>query len=62
MERLPIDPVEVELRHNRDFIDSMRMIAEGAPIYERFEEDEPVEKKWRERGDFGAEELPRDYQ
>jgi hypothetical protein len=62
MEHLPIDPAEVELRHNRDFIDSMRMVGEGAPVYEHYEEDEPAKKKERERSDFGEEELPRDYQ
>ncbi|MEK5036583.1 hypothetical protein [Sporosarcina sp. FSL K6-3457] len=62
MERLPIDPAEVELRQNRDFIASMKMIGEGAPIYERYEEDEPVMKKRQERDGFDVEDLPRDYQ
>lgn len=62
MERLPIEPTEVELRNNRDYIASLGMIGEGAPIYERFEEDEPAENNRRERSDFGEEELPRDYQ
>ena len=62
LERFPLDPAEIELRHNRDFIASMRMIGEGAPIYESYEEDESVKKKGRERSDFGEEELPRDYQ
>lgn len=62
MEHLPIEPAEVELRHNRDFIASLGMIGEGAPIYECYEEDEPAKKKGRERNDFGEEELPRDYQ
>ncbi len=62
MERLPIEPAEVELRRNRDFIASLGMIAEGAPVFERYEEDEAAMKKGRERSDFGDEELPRDYQ
>lgn len=62
MEHIPIDPAEMALRQNRDFIASMRMIAEGAPVYECFEEDEPVMKKRQELSDFSEEELPRDYQ
>ncbi|MFJ7935220.1 hypothetical protein [Sporosarcina sp. NPDC096371] len=62
MERLPIDPAELELRKNQDFIASQKMIGEGGPIYEQFEEDEPVIKKLRERNGFSGEELPRDYQ
>ena len=62
MERLPIEPAEVELRNNRDFIASLGMIGEGAPIYELFEEDEPAVKKGQEQSDFDEEELPRDYQ
>ena len=62
MERLPIEPAEVELRHNCDFIASLGMIGEGGPIYECYEEDEPAKKNRRERGDFGEEELPCDYQ
>ena len=60
MERLPIEPAEVELRNNRDFIASLGMIGEGGPIYGCYEEDEPVKKNRRERGDFNEVELPRD--
>lgn len=59
---MPIDPNEMELRRNKDFIDILKMIGEGSPVFERFEEDEPAIKKRQERDGFDESELPRDYQ
>ncbi len=62
MERFPIDPAEVELRRNLDSIASLNMIGEGAPIFERYEEDESAMKKPQEQDGVDEENLPRDYQ
>ena len=60
MERLPIEPSEMELRHNKDFIDKLNMIGEGGPIYDQ---SEMLEKRREESHVFeDAEKLPRDYQ
>ena len=60
MERLPIESSEMELRHNRDFIDQLNMIGEGGPIYEQ---PEMLEKRREESRFFeDAEKLPPDYQ
>ncbi len=39
-----VDPREMELRQNRDYMASLDMIGEGAPVYET-EKDETVMKK-----------------
>ncbi len=62
MEGLPVDPAEQELRKNQDFIDSLKMIGEGGPIYELPEEDDSVIKKRNESHGFDEKDLPRDYQ
>lgn len=60
MERLPIEPSEMELRQNRDFIDKLNMIGEGGPIYDH---PEMLEKRREESHVFeDAEKNPRDYQ
>ena len=59
MEHLPIDPVEMELRQNKDFIAILKMIGEGGPIYVQPEE---MEKKRKEQEGFDEDELPFDYQ
>ena len=56
MERLPIDPSEMELRKNKDFIAAQKMIGEGGPVYEYYEE--PKEEP---RG-YTEDELPEYYQ
>jgi hypothetical protein len=40
-----VDPKEMELRQNRDFIASLDMVGEGAPIYHLEIEDPKDEKK-----------------
>ncbi len=45
MERLPIDPSEMELRHNKDFIAKLKMIGEGGPIYDQSENDSKKDEK-----------------
>jgi hypothetical protein len=60
MERLPIEPSEMELRRNKDFIDKLNMIGEGGPIYEQAE---ILEKRRDESRVFeDTEKLPPDYQ
>ena len=39
------DQKEMELRHNKDFIASLDMVGEGAPIYHLDKEDHEEEKK-----------------
>lgn len=62
MEHFSIDPIELELRKNQDFIASQKMIGEGSPVYGQFEENEPDVKKQQEQSGFHVEQLPRDYQ
>jgi len=51
MERLPIDPEEMARRHDEDYIASLNMVGEGAPIFDaRAKEQDKVE------------ELPETYQ
>lgn len=60
MERLPIEPSEMELRHNQDYIDKLNMIGEGGPIYDQ---SGMLEKRREESHVFeDGEKLPRDYQ
>ncbi|MBE1553161.1 hypothetical protein [Sporosarcina limicola] len=56
MERLPIDPVEMERRQNKDFIAALKMIGEGGPIY-----DQPESSSQEPLG-YDEEQLPRYYQ
>lgn len=59
MDRLPIDPEEMAHRLDRDFIASLNMIGEGAPIfaaYSKFEDEEEEEVKAEKQ------ELPETYQ
>ena len=34
MNRLPVDPEEMARRHDEDYIASLRMVGEGAPIFD----------------------------
>ena len=38
MERLSVESSEMELRHNPDFIAKLKMIGEGSPIYDLYDE------------------------
>ena len=42
MNRLPVDPEEMARRHDEDYIASLRMVGEGAPIF-----DSNVQRKQR---------------
>ena len=58
MNRLPIDPEEMASRVDEDFIASLNMLGEGAPIfasYSIFEEEEEEVKAEKQ-------ELPETYQ
>lgn len=58
MNRLPIDPEEMASRVDADFIASLNMLGEGAPVfasYSRFEEEEEDAKAEKQ-------ELPETYQ
>lgn len=57
MNRLPIDPEEMASRVDEDFIASLNMLGEGAPIfasYSIFEDEEEVKAE--------KQELPETYQ
>lgn len=56
MERLPIEPAEMELRKNSDFIAAQKMIGEGGPVYD-YELKPQLEKKG-----LSEDELPEYYQ
>ena len=34
MNRLPVDPEEMARRHDEDYIASLKMVGEGAPIFD----------------------------
>ena len=55
MNRLPVDPEEMARRQDEDYIASLRMVGEGAPIY-----DERA-KETKENA-FQEQELPETYQ
>ena len=59
MEYLPIDPAEVELRQNKDFIAILKMIGEGSPVYEDLD---GIESERQPFDGYDDSELPRDYQ
>lgn len=56
MERLKIEPAEMELRNNSDFIAAQRMIGEGGPVYD-YEFKSLIEKIG-----LSEDELPEYYQ
>lgn len=56
MNQIPIDPEEMALRQDLDFIASKEMIGEGAPSYDSFNHKEEHDSDDEER------ELPRTYQ
>ncbi|PIC63532.1 hypothetical protein CSV79_11255 [Sporosarcina sp. P13] len=45
MERQFIDPAELELRRDSDFLRSQHMVGEGAPVYDALNECEIMVKK-----------------
>lgn len=59
MEHRFIDPLEMERRRDPDYIASLDMIDEGAPVYYPNED-----RSWRRResSGFDENELPRTYQ
>lgn len=59
MEHLPIDPVEMELRQNKDFMAILKMIGEGSPVYEELGGIGGIRKEFE---GYDESELPRDYQ
>ncbi|MCG7335318.1 hypothetical protein MHZ95_08515 [Sporosarcina sp. ACRSM] len=61
MEYLPIDPAEMELRQNKDFMAILKMIGEGSPVYEDLDEVEakPVRKEFE---GYDESQLPKYYQ
>lgn len=61
MDHSQVDPEEMEMRRNKDYIASLKMIGEGAPIYdfdreEEFDGTPPIEDTETDK------KLPRDYQ
>jgi len=56
LKRLPVDPEEMLLRQDEDFIASLKMVGEGAPSFNSFINDEDEESSNEDR------ELPRAYQ
>lgn len=60
-----VDPAEMKLRRDLDFIASLRMVGEGAPVFTDMTKREPAVNKPEENEKpqgFNEEELPRDYQ
>jgi hypothetical protein len=55
MNRLPVDPEEMARRHDEDYIASLKMVGEGAPIFDS------SAKEAKERF-FQDQELPETYQ
>ena len=55
MNRLPVDPEEMARRHDEDYIASLRMVGEGAPVF-----DSPVKEVVEHV--FQEQELPETYQ
>ena len=45
MDNSQIEPEEMERRHNKDFIASLKMIGEGGPVYDSIEQDWDKEVK-----------------
>lgn len=62
MERVKVDPVEMELRHDLDYIAILEMIDEGGPVFSEYEKDELKQKKRPEPKGYDEDELPFDYQ
>ena len=55
MNRLPVDPEEMARRHDEDYIASLKMVGEGAPIFDALAKD-AIEHVFEEQ------ELPETYQ
>ncbi|WP_172370489.1 hypothetical protein [Sporosarcina jiandibaonis] len=55
MNRLPVDPEEMALRHDEDHIASLRMVSEGAPIFDS-------SAKGAKEHYFQGQQLPETYQ
>ena len=54
MSQFPIDSEEMELRQDKDFIDSLKMVGEGGPGFDQSKKNDEGEAKDRD--------LPRAYQ
>ncbi|MFD1929703.1 hypothetical protein ACFSFY_16815 [Sporosarcina siberiensis] len=61
MDHSQVDPKEMEMRQNKDYIASLKMVGEGAPVYDFDREEAFYEKKPNEEADADIK-LPRDYQ
>ncbi|MGG0668534.1 hypothetical protein [Sporosarcina koreensis] len=58
MERVFIDPYEMELRQDPDYIASLEMIGEGSPVhYPQY-----TKKELKETAGYDPNELPQAYQ
>ena len=55
MNHLPVDPEEMARRHDEDYIASLRMVGEGAPVF-----DLPIKRAVEHV--FEEQELPETYQ
>ncbi|QTD39890.1 hypothetical protein [Sporosarcina sp. Te-1] len=60
MERMPVDPAEMERRRDLDYIASLDMIGEGAPVH--YPSDEASVDRRKEAVGFDESELPPAYQ
>ncbi|WP_438313644.1 hypothetical protein [Sporosarcina sp. FA9] len=61
MDHSQVDPEEMKMRQNKDYIASLKMVGEGAPVYDFDREEEFDKKKPIEEADADIK-LPRDYQ
>lgn len=61
MEHLPIDPAEMELRKNKDFMAILKMIGEGGPVYNDVDHMR-AEHLRKEVEGYEESELPKFYQ
>ncbi|QUW20416.1 hypothetical protein JSQ81_11130 [Sporosarcina sp. Marseille-Q4063] len=55
MNRLPVDPEEMARRHDEDYIASLKMVGEGAPIFSSCAEEAKEHL-------FQDQQLPETYQ
>ncbi|MBB4827076.1 hypothetical protein HNO89_004367 [Sporosarcina luteola] len=61
MERMPVDPVEMERRRDLDYIASLDMIGEGAPVHYRGDDEASLKRRKKQFG-CNESELPPTYQ
>lgn len=60
MGQKPVDPTEMERRRDLDYIASLDMIGEGAPVH--YASDESGNKRRTEAAGYDESELPPAYQ